>query len=113
VVAAIYAGYIGVLNLTYNLLWWVVVRQQRSAHRKGWRPPTSMIVSYLGFPCYVVAVRIAFWLEKEFSRRSVSDDIPTVSRTPRSGREDIHPRSTFRWIPFRPAYSTFEATSIG
>src|ERR687885_932155 len=61
VVAAIYAGYIGVLNFTYNLLWWVVVRQQRSAHRKGWRPPTSMILSYLGFPCYVVAVGIAFW----------------------------------------------------
>src|ERR687883_163081 len=61
VVAAIYAGYIGVLNLTYNLLWWVVVRQQRGAHRKGWRPPTSMILSYLAFPCYVVAVGIAFW----------------------------------------------------
>ena len=61
VVAAFYAGYIGVLNFTYNLLWWVVVRQQRSAHRKGWRPPTSMILSYLGFPCYVVAVGIAFW----------------------------------------------------
>lgn len=61
VVSAIYAGYIGVLNFTYNLLWWVVVRQQRSAHRKGWRPPTSMILSYLGFPCYVVAVGIAFW----------------------------------------------------
>jgi uncharacterized membrane protein len=61
VVAAIYAGYIGVLNFTYNLLWWLVVRQQRSAHREGWRPPTSMILSYLGFPCYVVAVGIAFW----------------------------------------------------
>ena len=61
VVSAIYAGYIGVLNFTYNVLWWVVVRQQRSAHRKGWRPPTSMILSYLGFPCYVVAVGIAFW----------------------------------------------------
>jgi uncharacterized membrane protein len=61
VVAALYAGYIGLLNFTYNLLWWVVVRQQRSAHRRGWRPPTSMIVSYLGFPCYVVAVGIAFW----------------------------------------------------
>jgi uncharacterized membrane protein len=61
VVSAIYAGYIGVLNFTYNLLWWVVVRQQRSADRKGWRPPTNMILSYLGFPCYVVAVGIAFW----------------------------------------------------
>ena len=57
----IYAGSIGVLNFTYNLLWWVVVRQQRSAQRKGWRPPTSMILSYLGFPCYVAAAGIAFW----------------------------------------------------
>jgi uncharacterized membrane protein len=61
VVSAIYAGYIGVLNFTYNLLWWVVVRQQRRNHPKGWRPPTSMILSYLGFPCYLVAVGIAFW----------------------------------------------------
>jgi uncharacterized membrane protein len=61
VVWAIYAGYIGVLNFTYNLLWWAVVRQQRSAHREGWRLPTSMILSFLGFPCYVVAVGIAFW----------------------------------------------------
>jgi uncharacterized membrane protein len=61
VVSAIYAGYIGVLNFTYNLLWWVMVRQQRRNHPKGWRPPTSMILSYLGFPCYLVAVGIAFW----------------------------------------------------
>ena len=61
VAAAIYAGYIGVLNLTYNVLWWVVVRQERGAHREGRRPPTSMILSYLGFPCYAVAVVIAFW----------------------------------------------------
>lgn len=61
VVSAIYAGYIGVLNFTYNLLWWVVLRQQRRTHPKGWRPPTSMILSYLGFPCYLVAVGIAFW----------------------------------------------------
>jgi uncharacterized membrane protein len=61
VASAIYAGYIGVLNFSYNLLWWVVVRHQRSAHREGWRPPTSWILSYLGFPCYVVAVGIAFW----------------------------------------------------
>jgi uncharacterized membrane protein len=39
VVAAIYAGYIGVLNFTYNVLWWVVVRQQRTEYREGWRPP--------------------------------------------------------------------------
>lgn len=61
VVSAIYAGYIGVLNFTYNLLWWVVVREQRIDHPRGWRLPRSMILSYLGFPCYLVAVAIAFW----------------------------------------------------
>lgn len=61
VVAAIYAGYIGLLNFSYNLLWWVVLRQQHRAQRQGWRLPTSMLLSYLGFPCYVVAVVIAFW----------------------------------------------------
>jgi uncharacterized membrane protein len=83
VVCAIYAGYIGMLNFTYNLLWWEVVRrqsgyvgmlhftdhllrqvvgrQQRGNPPLGWRPPTSMLLSYLGFPCYVAAVGIAFW----------------------------------------------------
>jgi hypothetical protein len=83
VVCAIYAGYIGVLNLTYNVLWWQVVRQRtgpigvrtfadyllhelvwrqrRGTPPPGCRPPTSMLLSYLGFPCYVVAVGIAFW----------------------------------------------------
>ncbi|HEV8192374.1 MAG TPA: DUF1211 domain-containing protein, partial [Ktedonobacterales bacterium] len=61
VVAAMYAGYIGVLNFTYNLLWWIVVRPQRRPSLKGWRPPTSMILSYFGFPCYLVAAGLAFW----------------------------------------------------
>jgi uncharacterized membrane protein len=61
VAAAIYAGYIGLLNLSYNVLWWMVARPQRGSHVKDWRPPTSMLLSYLGFPCYLVAVGIAFW----------------------------------------------------
>ncbi|HEX3641828.1 MAG TPA: TMEM175 family protein [Ktedonobacteraceae bacterium] len=61
VASAIYAGYIAVLNFTYNLLWWVVVRQHCRNHPSGWRPPTNMILSFLGFPCYLVALLIAFW----------------------------------------------------
>ncbi len=83
VVAAIYAAYIGLLNFSYNLLWWVVerqqpgytgmlrftynllwwqgIRRQRKSHRQGWRPPTSMVLSYLGMPCYLIAVVVAFW----------------------------------------------------
>jgi len=60
VAAAIYAGYIGLLNMIYNVLWWIVARPQGGTHLKGWRPPTSMLLSYLGFPCYLVAVAIAF-----------------------------------------------------
>jgi hypothetical protein len=30
-------------------------------HGPGWRPPTSMLLSYLGFPCYVIAAGLAFW----------------------------------------------------
>ncbi|MFL5666116.1 MAG: TMEM175 family protein [Ktedonobacteraceae bacterium] len=61
VASAIYAGYIGVLNFSYNLLWWVVMQPYRRHHPQGWRPPLSMILSFLGFPCYLVAVGIAFW----------------------------------------------------
>jgi uncharacterized membrane protein len=83
VVAAIYAGYIGLLNLSYNVLWWEVERQQpgysgmfpylsqllwrmvkrqpRKNQGQSWCPPASMVLSYLGFPCYVIAVGIAFW----------------------------------------------------
>ncbi|GHO78447.1 hypothetical protein KSD_62180 [Ktedonobacter sp. SOSP1-85] len=61
VACAIYAGYIAVLNFSYNLLWWVVTRQQRRNDPSGWRPPTSMVLSFLDFPCYLVALGIAFW----------------------------------------------------
>jgi uncharacterized membrane protein len=61
VVCAVYAGYIGVLNFTYNLLWWEVVRRQRGTQQQGRRLPTDMVLSYLGFPCYVLAVVVAFW----------------------------------------------------
>lgn len=53
-------GYIGILNFTYSLLRGVVVRQRRN-HLQAWHPPTSMTLSYLGFPCYLVAVGLAFW----------------------------------------------------
>jgi|GEM_PF-4712920 len=61
VVSAIYAAYIAALNFAYNLLWWVVLRQQRENRPRGWRPPISMVLYYLGFPCYIVAAVVAFW----------------------------------------------------
>jgi hypothetical protein len=38
-----------------------VASQQRRNHPQGRRLPTSMVLSYLGFPCYLVAASIAFW----------------------------------------------------
>lgn len=61
VACAIYASYIAVLNLSYNVLWWVVVRQHHSVRSGERRLPTNMLLSYLGFPCYLAAVAIAFW----------------------------------------------------
>ncbi len=61
VTSAIYAGYIGVLNFSYNLLWWVVMQPYRRHHPQSWRPPLSMTLSFLGFPCYLAALGIAFW----------------------------------------------------
>ena len=61
VACAIYAGYIGGLNLSYNLLWGVVMQQHRRNHPQDWYLPMSMILSFFGFPCYLVALGIAFW----------------------------------------------------
>ena len=61
VASAIYAGYIGILNLTYNLLWWLVVRQNRKSLPSLRHLPASMTLSFLGFPCYLIALLIAFW----------------------------------------------------
>lgn len=61
VACAIYASYIAGLNLTYNVVWWVVVRQHHKSRLNGRRPPTNMILSYLGLPLYLIAVGIAFW----------------------------------------------------
>jgi uncharacterized membrane protein len=61
VACAIYAGYIGLLNFSYNVLWWLVIQQHRRGHPLGGHLPTSMILSFLGFPCYVIALFIAFW----------------------------------------------------
>jgi uncharacterized membrane protein len=61
VACAIYAAYIGLLDLAYNVLWWEATRPQRRNPPSGWRRPTSMLLSSLGFPCYLVATGFAFW----------------------------------------------------
>jgi uncharacterized membrane protein len=53
VASAVYAG--------YNGLWWEVERPQRQSQGSSWRAPTSMRLSLLGLPCYVVAAGLAFW----------------------------------------------------
>ena len=58
VACAVYAGFFAFIDLAYNLLWWVVARQQVECTHH----PVSQIFSWLGFPCYVIAAITAFWL---------------------------------------------------
>jgi uncharacterized membrane protein len=61
VACATYAGFFACINLAYNLLWWVVTRQQPDMRvRKYFQG--SMLISLLGFPSYLLALVVAFWL---------------------------------------------------
>jgi uncharacterized membrane protein len=62
VACATYAGFFALIDLAYSLLWWVVSRQQSGDRSQGRHLSLSRLISLLGFPCYLVAVAIAFWL---------------------------------------------------
>ena len=62
VACATYAGFFALIDLGYNLLWLVVAGQQPGFRLRGNRIPTSMLTSFLGLPCYLIAMVIAFWI---------------------------------------------------
>lgn len=62
IVCAVYAGFFAVIALTYNLLWWVVVRQQPGHRSRSVRHSRSRTIALLGVPCYLVALAAAFWI---------------------------------------------------
>ncbi len=62
VACATYAGFFVLIDLAYNLLWWVVYRQQVGDRSHGRHLSGSMLISLLGFPCYLIAMVVAFWL---------------------------------------------------
>lgn len=57
---ATYAGFFALIDLSYNLLWWIVSRQQPGYRFERNRLPASMMISFLGFPCYLAATLAAF-----------------------------------------------------
>ena len=61
VACATYAGFFVLIDSAYNLLWWVVSRQQSRDRLRGRRFSMSMLISLLGFPCYLIATVVAFW----------------------------------------------------
>ncbi len=61
VACATYAGFFGLIDSAYNLLWWVVSRQQPRDRLRGRRFSMSMLISLLGFPCYLISTVVAFW----------------------------------------------------
>ncbi len=60
VACAVYAGFFVLINASFNLLWWVVIRQQRQAGLSTTRLNRSIRFSLLGLPCYLVATLAAF-----------------------------------------------------
>jgi uncharacterized membrane protein len=61
VASATYAGFFVLIDSAYNLLWWVVLRQQPRESRRGTELRRSMLISLLGLPCYLIATVAAFW----------------------------------------------------
>lgn len=61
VACAVYAGFFVLIDTAYSLLWWVVARQQPEYGLDGNGVPKSMIISFLGIPCYLIAALAAFW----------------------------------------------------
>ncbi|HEV2659560.1 MAG TPA: TMEM175 family protein [Ktedonobacteraceae bacterium] len=60
-VCALYSGFFVFIDLAYNLLIWVVSRQQPEYRSLGSSLSKSWIISLLGMPCYVIGVVVAFW----------------------------------------------------
>ena len=61
VACAAYAGFFVLIDSAYNLLWWVVARQQPPDRWRGTGLRKSMLISLLGLPCYLLATVAAFW----------------------------------------------------
>lgn len=60
-VCAIYASFFVFINLAFNLLWWVITKQQARRQTRLVQSKISTISTVLGFPSYVIAAFIAFW----------------------------------------------------
>jgi uncharacterized membrane protein len=61
VACATYAGFFVLIDSAYNLLWWVVFRQQPRDRSYGTDLRRSRLISLLGLPCYLIATVAAFW----------------------------------------------------
>lgn len=60
---AIYAGVFVVINVAYNMLWWVAVRQRRLLYPTVTSRQVKRVTrnQLLGLPLYLLATLLAFW----------------------------------------------------
>lgn len=58
---AVYSGFFVFISISYNLLLWVVSRQQPEYRSLGSSLSKSWIIGLLGLPCYVIGAVVAFW----------------------------------------------------
>lgn len=61
VACAIYAGFFVGIDLAYSLLWWVVSCQQPAERLQEKHFARSKRITFLGIPCYLIALAVAFW----------------------------------------------------
>ena len=63
VVCAIYAGLFTIINIAYNLLWWLASHQYRllKEHVSPALIKTRSFYYASGVPCYLIALVLAFW----------------------------------------------------
>lgn len=61
VASAVYAGYFALVDIAFDLLWLVVLRQKARYLGREPRIAPSMLIALLGFPCYLIAAAVAFW----------------------------------------------------
>jgi len=60
VACAVYAGFFVLIDSAYCLVWLAVSHQQSQERSRKKQFSLSMIFSFLGIPCYVVAALVAF-----------------------------------------------------
>jgi uncharacterized membrane protein len=100
VACAIYAGFFALVDSAFNLLWWAVSRQQPGGRLQARRFSTSMLISLLGLPCYLIATAVAFWSPLLTLFICAALWVVWATTLPRLGNGPVSAKLTKRYLDF-------------